>query len=54
MSDPLRPTTDLTGPDSPHFTTGDEAQNPAPWEEVDPGRFLPRRVRGSYRGRALG
>ncbi len=26
----------------------------APWEELEPGRFMPRRVRGSYRGRALG
>jgi hypothetical protein len=26
----------------------------APWEEIEPGRFMPRRVRGSFRGRALG
>jgi hypothetical protein len=25
-----------------------------PWEEIEPGRFMPRRVRGSFRGRALG
>jgi len=24
------------------------------WEEIEPGRFMPRRVRGSFRGRALG
>jgi len=24
------------------------------WEEIEPGRFMPRRVRGSDRGRALG
>jgi hypothetical protein len=38
----------------PHFT---EATEPAPlrgWEEVDVGRFMPRRIRGSFRGRALG
>jgi len=29
-------------------------QNPAAWEEIDPGRFMPRRVRGSCQGRALG
>jgi hypothetical protein len=34
-------------------------QKPTParseaWEELEPGRFMPRRVRGSYRGRALG
>jgi hypothetical protein len=28
--------------------------NEAPWEEIEPGRFMPRRVRGSFRGRALG
>ena len=26
----------------------------AAWEEIEPGRFMPRRVRGSFRGRALG
>jgi hypothetical protein len=25
-----------------------------PWEEIEPGRFMPRRIRGSFRGRALG
>lgn len=24
------------------------------WEEIEPGRYMPRRVRGSFRGRALG
>jgi len=31
-----------------------EAAAEAPWEEIEPGRFMPRRVRGSFRGRALG
>lgn len=31
----------------------DEDIGPA-WEEIEPGRFMPRRVRGSFRGRALG
>lgn len=26
----------------------------AAWEQIAPGRFMPRRIRGSYRGRALG
>jgi hypothetical protein len=26
----------------------------AAWEQVEPGRFMPRRVRGSCRGLALG
>ncbi len=30
-----------------------EADVPA-WEQVEPGRFMPRRVRGSCRGLALG
>ena len=24
------------------------------WEQMDAGRYMPRRIRGSYRGRALG
>jgi hypothetical protein len=24
------------------------------WEEIEAGRFMPRRIRGSFRGRALG
>ena len=24
------------------------------WEEIDTGRFMPRRIKGSYTGRALG
>ncbi|MBX9583953.1 MAG: hypothetical protein K2X87_26945 [Gemmataceae bacterium] len=24
------------------------------WEEIEPGRFMPRRVRGSFRGGKLG
>jgi len=26
----------------------------APWEEIEAGRFMPRRIRGSFRGQALG
>ena len=26
----------------------------AAWEEIEAGRFMPRRIRGSFRGRALG
>lgn len=43
----------LSGPDSPHFN-GEEPLNVLPWEEVANGRFMPRRVRGSNKGRALG
>ena len=24
------------------------------WEEIDTGRYMPRRIKGSYKGRALG
>ena len=30
---------------------GGEAQA---WEQVEAGRYMPRRIRGSFRGRALG
>jgi hypothetical protein len=30
-----------------------EAQTPA-WELLETGRYMPRRIRGSYRGRELG
>jgi hypothetical protein len=42
----------------------DDAQQAAPavppegevraWQEIEPGRFMPRRVRGSFRGGKLG
>jgi len=35
---------------SPEVGTGEV---PA-WEEIDAGRFMPRRIKGSYKGRALG
>ncbi|MCA9123446.1 MAG: hypothetical protein H6822_10740 [Planctomycetaceae bacterium] len=45
---------DLTAVDSPHFTLPDETEHVAAWEEVEAGRYMPRRVRGSCQGRALG
>jgi hypothetical protein len=33
---------------------GAEAADPLAWEMIEPGRYMPRRVRGSYRGRVLG
>jgi hypothetical protein len=38
----------------PHFTTEVEPERLRPWEEIDVGRYMPRRIRGSCRGRALG
>ena len=37
----------------PHFSIEGEA-DVAAWTEIEAGRFMPRRVRGSYLGRALG
>jgi hypothetical protein len=35
--------------------TGDAAPGEVPaWEEVDTGRYMPRRIKGSCKGRALG
>ena len=33
---------------------GDSAEPVRPWEEIEPGRFMPRRVRGSFPGGKLG
>ena len=38
----------------PHFTEEAATEPSAAWEEIEAGRFMPRRTRGSYRGRALG
>jgi hypothetical protein len=38
---------------APHFVIEIEPEALA-WEEIEAGRFMPRRIRGSYRGRALG
>jgi hypothetical protein len=37
-----------------HFSTDADSAELSPWIEIDAGRFMPRRVRGSYLGRALG
>jgi|GEM_PF-1547843 len=51
----------LEGSEGPSADPGDAraaleggARRVAAWTEVDPGRFMPRRVRGSCVGRALG
>ena len=45
--------------DSLHFSihdqaAGDDTAACAAWTEIEAGRFMPRRVRGSFQGRALG
>ena len=45
----------ISGPESPHFQTDDDSPENVPgWTEVEEGRYLPRRTRGSNQGRALG
>jgi hypothetical protein len=39
---------------APHFSADVETDDVRAWEEIDTGRFMPRRIRGSYKGRALG
>lgn len=46
--------TEINGPESPHFNIDSSESDPVAWEEVEAGRFMPRRVRGSCQGRALG
>ena len=39
---------------SPHFTEETEVGDAPAWQQLGSGRYMPRRTRGSYRGRALG
>lgn len=46
---------EINSPESPHFSTASDPQDQIPaWTEVEEGRFMPRRIRGSSHGRALG
>ena len=44
----------LSEPDGPHFAVEGDPAEVAAWTEIEAGRFMPRRVRGSFQGRALG
>ncbi|MGL4551764.1 MAG: hypothetical protein ACRC33_11295 [Gemmataceae bacterium] len=44
--------TDLVA--GPHFNADAGPADEPAWEEIEAGRFMPRRTRGSFRGRALG
>lgn len=44
----------LMGPDSQQFSFDGVEEEAAAWTEIEAGRFMPRRVRGSCQGRALG
>ena len=54
MADDSNSSADFVSDESPHFSAEQPGQQFAAWEEVDKGRFMPRRVRGSNHGRALG
>ena len=41
-------------PADSQFSVHPDSGDAAAWEEIEAGRFMPRRVRGSNRGRALG
>jgi hypothetical protein len=50
--EPITPETPV--PEAPHFV-----DEPAPgavraWEQLETGRYMPRRIKGSCKGRALG
>lgn len=44
-------------PDAAHtepMPSPSQPGEPAAWEQIETGRYMPRRIRGSYRGRELG
>ena len=53
MSLPTRKDENVGSVNDHYSIDGVEAGLPA-WTEIEEGRFMPRRVRGSFHGRALG
>jgi hypothetical protein len=49
-------TTEICGDaqDREPIQSPEDASSPPAWSEIEPGRFMPRRIRGSYRGGKLG
>lgn len=48
---------DGSTPDAPtaaHFVVEADASDSPAWQQVEAGRYMPRRIRGSCKGRALG
>ena len=43
-----------SGGDFGHFELSNNPAELTAWTEIEAGRFMPRRVRGSYLGRVLG
>jgi hypothetical protein len=52
----IKPTRDESGgiAGAPHFSDADPEAEVRAWEQVDVGRYMPRRIKGSCKGRALG
>jgi hypothetical protein len=44
----------LSRADEFQFSINGDMTGLAAWTEIEAGRFMPRRVRGSFQGRALG
>lgn len=44
----------LAGQEGPHFSIDGDTADVHAWTEIEAGRYMPRRVRGSCVGRALG
>jgi hypothetical protein len=54
-TDPIRNDTMPAETAAPPGLPGDIPADASPaWEEIEDGRYMPRRIRGSYRGRVLG
>jgi len=39
---------------APHFAAEPEPADVQAWEQIEVGRYMPRRIKGSCKGRALG
>jgi hypothetical protein len=42
------------GAAAPEFPASNPESDVRAWEQIEAGRYMPRRIRGSYRGRELG
>jgi hypothetical protein len=42
------------GTSVPQMSPDAETGSPLPWEQIEAGRYMPRRIRGSFPGRELG
>jgi hypothetical protein len=40
--------------DAPHFVDEPATGEVPAWEQIEAGRYMPRRIKGSCKGRALG